>query len=185
FKPVGPDGVYETEPLWGGVLRLILLNELADEAHNAALKCFASRQKERKKAFETIKRTGLFRLSEEFSRITVGLWRLQMKGSLNSPEMERITIKQVAQLGKEWLECMADATPTEELFSLLKLDHRLVQERQESRATMLTHLLQRRFGTIPDWAREKVVKADVSTLEVWSLRIFDAQSLDDIFSDKV
>ncbi|MEO5371492.1 MAG: hypothetical protein H7833_15600, partial [Magnetococcus sp. DMHC-1] len=25
FKPVGPDGVYETEPLWGGVLRLILL----------------------------------------------------------------------------------------------------------------------------------------------------------------
>ncbi|MBF0421228.1 MAG: transposase, partial [Magnetococcales bacterium] len=42
----------------------------------------------------------------------------------------------------------------------------------------------RRFGTMPDWANEKIAKADLSSLEEWSLRIFDAQSLDDVFSDK-
>ncbi|MBF0144796.1 MAG: DUF4351 domain-containing protein [Magnetococcales bacterium] len=49
----------------------------------------------------------------------------------------------------------------------------------------MTRQLQRRFGTIPDWASEKVSKADLSSLEDWSLRIFDAQSLDEVFSDKV
>ncbi|MBF0139171.1 MAG: DUF4351 domain-containing protein [Magnetococcales bacterium] len=46
-------------------------------------------------------------------------------------------------------------------------------------------LLQRRFGSVPDWANEKITKANLSSLEEWSLRIFDAQSLDDIFSDRV
>ncbi|HAT50227.1 MAG TPA: hypothetical protein DCS88_07825 [Alphaproteobacteria bacterium] len=49
---------------------------------------------------------------------------------------------------------------------------------------MLSRLLQRRFGTIPGWANEKIAQAEPSLLEDWSLRIFDAQSLDDVFSDK-
>jgi len=57
--------------------------------------------------------------------------------------------------------------------------------RQQEGASILTRQLQRRFGTIPDWASEKVSKADLSSLEDWSLRIFDAQSLDEVFSDKV
>ncbi|MBF0145178.1 MAG: DUF4351 domain-containing protein, partial [Magnetococcales bacterium] len=55
--------------------------------------------------------------------------------------------------------------------------------RQEGKAEMLTRQLQRRFGTLPDWARGKIAEADQSSLEAWSLRIFDAQSLDDVFSD--
>jgi len=55
---------------------------------------------------------------------------------------------------------------------------------QKGKAEMLTRLLQRRFGTVPDWASEKVAKAQLPSLENWSLRIFDAQSLDDIFLDK-
>ncbi|MBF0437110.1 MAG: Rpn family recombination-promoting nuclease/putative transposase [Magnetococcales bacterium] len=49
---------------------------------------------------------------------------------------------------------------------------------------ILTRQLQRRFGTVPDWANEKIAKADLPSLEDWSLRIFDAQSLDDVFADK-
>ncbi|MBF0145949.1 MAG: Rpn family recombination-promoting nuclease/putative transposase [Magnetococcales bacterium] len=56
---------------------------------------------------------------------------------------------------------------------------------QRGEAKMLTRQLQRRFGTVPDWAREKISKAELASLENWSLRIFDAQSLDDVFSDKV
>ncbi|MEO5329363.1 MAG: DUF4351 domain-containing protein, partial [Magnetococcus sp. THC-1_WYH] len=57
--------------------------------------------------------------------------------------------------------------------------------RQEGEATILTRLLQRRFGTVPDWASEKIAKAELPSLEEWSLRFVDAQSLDDVFSGKV
>ncbi len=176
-------------PTCSGVVRLIFLNELADEPQNAPLKCFASRHDEQKKAFETMSHAGLFKLSVAFGQIVVGLWRLQMKSALNSPEMEGITPEYVRQLGKEWLDLLVDTTPEEELFSLPRLEHRLVQERIDSErkteAKMLTGLLQRRFGIVPDWAREKIAKAKSSSLEEWSLRIFDAQSLDDVFADKV
>ncbi len=56
---------------------------------------------------------------------------------------------------------------------------------QKGEAKILTRQLQRRFGSVPDWASEKIAKADLSSLEEWSLRIFDAQSLDEVFSDKV
>jgi len=56
---------------------------------------------------------------------------------------------------------------------------------QKGEAKILTRQLQRRFGVVPAWANEKIVKAEPSALEEWSLCIFDAQSLDDVFSDKV
>ncbi|MBF0437431.1 MAG: Rpn family recombination-promoting nuclease/putative transposase, partial [Magnetococcales bacterium] len=55
---------------------------------------------------------------------------------------------------------------------------------QKGKAEMLTRQLQRRFGTVPDWAKEKIAKAEPPSLEEWSLRFVDAQSLDDVFSDK-
>ncbi|MBF0134578.1 MAG: DUF4351 domain-containing protein [Magnetococcales bacterium] len=188
FKPVGPVGVYESIPSWGGVVRLIFLNELADEVHNAPLKCFASRQSEQEKAFETIRHAGLSKLSEAFGRVITGLWRVKMKSALNYPEMEEITPEYVIQLGKEWFESMVDVTPEEELFSLPRLEQRLeVSHRDGERdgeAKILTRLLKRRFGIVPDWATEKIVKAEASSLEEWSLRFVDAQSLDDVFSGK-
>ncbi|MEO5370404.1 MAG: DUF4351 domain-containing protein [Magnetococcus sp. DMHC-1] len=195
FEPVGPVGVHESRPLWGGVLRLIFLNELADDPRNAALKCFASRQDERRKAFKTIKQAGLFKLSEAFGHIIVGLWRLQMKSSMPDLEMEMITPEYVAQLGKEWLDFLVDTTPDKELFSLPKLEHRLVQEyrdgcqegerngEKKGRSKMLTRQLERRFGHVPDWASEKIAKANQPTLEEWCLRILDAQSLHEVFAE--
>ena len=56
--------------------------------------------------------------------------------------------------------------------------------RQEGEAKILTRLLQRRFGNLPEWANQEIAKAEPPLLEEWSLRIFDAQSLDDVFSDK-
>ncbi|MBF0141815.1 MAG: DUF4351 domain-containing protein [Magnetococcales bacterium] len=55
---------------------------------------------------------------------------------------------------------------------------------QKGEAKMLTNQLQRRFGNIPDWANERIAKAESSSLEEWGLRIFDAESLDDVFADK-
>ncbi|MBF0429068.1 MAG: DUF4351 domain-containing protein [Magnetococcales bacterium] len=51
--------------------------------------------------------------------------------------------------------------------------------------TMLTRQLKRRFGELPTWASEKIAKAEQPSLEEWSLRVLDAQSLDSVFSDEV
>ena len=185
FEPVGPSGVYVTESRWGDTIRLVLLNELSNESHNAPLKCFASRHEEQKKAFATIKDSGLFKISDSFNQITTGLWRLIMRSSLNNPEMEGITPEYVMQLGKEWFESMVDATPDEELFSLPKFEHRLVQENRGGEAKMLTHLLQRRFGTVPVWVSEKIAKAEPLLLEEWAGRILDSPTLDSVFADNV
>ncbi|MBF0421095.1 MAG: DUF4351 domain-containing protein [Magnetococcales bacterium] len=56
---------------------------------------------------------------------------------------------------------------------------------QKGEAKILTRQLQRRFGSIPDWAKEKIAGAEPPSLEEWSLRFVDAQSLDDVFSDKM
>jgi hypothetical protein len=44
----------------------------------------------------------------------------------------------------------------------------------------LTRLLERRFGTLPDTAKDRIAAADVSSLEEWSLRVLDAGSLDEV-----
>ncbi|MEO5372025.1 MAG: Rpn family recombination-promoting nuclease/putative transposase [Magnetococcus sp. DMHC-1] len=55
---------------------------------------------------------------------------------------------------------------------------------QEGKAEMLMLLLQHRFGTVPDWASEKIATATLLSLGEWTLRIFDARSLEDVFADK-
>ena len=55
--------------------------------------------------------------------------------------------------------------------------------RQAEGASMLSRQLQHRFKDIPTWTHEKVAKADLPTLEGWSLRILDAKSLEDVFGD--
>ncbi|MBF0435450.1 MAG: DUF4351 domain-containing protein [Magnetococcales bacterium] len=112
-----------------------------------------------------------------------------LEGTLNSPETEGITPEYVIQLGKEWFELMVDATPEEELFSLPKFERRLEQEHQdgerEGEAKILTRQLQRRFGELPPWVYERIAKAELSALEDLSLKLLDAKSLGDIFSDTV
>jgi hypothetical protein len=51
--------------------------------------------------------------------------------------------------------------------------------RQEGEAALLLRLLERRFGDVPIWARDRIAAADTAALEEWSLRVLDAGSLDD------
>ncbi len=58
------------------------------------------------------------------------------------------------------------------------------EQRGERRgeAALLTRLLERRFGTLPDWARDRVQAADTPAIEEWVLRLLEAASLEDIFA---
>jgi hypothetical protein len=54
--------------------------------------------------------------------------------------------------------------------------------RQEGEAALLLRLLERRFGALPGWARDRVAAADTAALENWGLRILEAGSLDDVLA---
>lgn len=55
--------------------------------------------------------------------------------------------------------------------------------RRLGKAETLKNLLQRRFGDLPDWAVDRIDRADVDTLERWSYRILDAAGLEGVFQD--
>ncbi|MBF0631889.1 MAG: Rpn family recombination-promoting nuclease/putative transposase [Magnetococcales bacterium] len=54
----------------------------------------------------------------------------------------------------------------------------------EGEAKLLTRLLQRRFGPLPGWVGEKIARADLHSLEAWSLRLMEVGSLDEVFADR-
>ncbi|MBF0460741.1 MAG: Rpn family recombination-promoting nuclease/putative transposase [Magnetococcales bacterium] len=54
---------------------------------------------------------------------------------------------------------------------------------KKGEATILTRLLQRRFGDLPPWASEKIAQAEPPALEAWSLRVLDAPTLDSVLAD--
>lgn len=53
---------------------------------------------------------------------------------------------------------------------------------QRGEANLLRRLLERRFGVLPDWARDRIAAADSAALEEWGLRVLDAGSLDDVLA---
>jgi hypothetical protein len=54
--------------------------------------------------------------------------------------------------------------------------------RRAGEAALLLRLLERRFGPLPDWAKDRIAGADTVTLEEWGLRVLDAGSLDAVLA---
>ncbi|KAF0809854.1 putative transposase [Alcanivorax sp. S71-1-4] len=53
--------------------------------------------------------------------------------------------------------------------------------RQEGEFGMLSRLLTRRFGALPEAVVARMRSADSEQLELWGERVLDASSLDDVF----
>jgi predicted transposase YdaD len=53
--------------------------------------------------------------------------------------------------------------------------------KQQGEMTVLHRQLEKRFGTLPQWAETRLAQATLAELEQWSLQIFDATRLEDIF----
>jgi hypothetical protein len=43
-------------------------------------------------------------------------------------------------------------------------------------------MLERRFGVLPDWARDRVLAAETVLIEEWCLRVLDAASLEEVLA---
>ncbi|MBB5213343.1 hypothetical protein [Parapusillimonas granuli] len=51
----------------------------------------------------------------------------------------------------------------------------------EGFAALLSTLIARKFGVLPDWAKVRLVAADDVTLNRWAEQILDAQCIEDVF----
>lgn len=56
---------------------------------------------------------------------------------------------------------------------------------RQGESAILTKLLERRFGPLPQWARERIEQADLIELEAIGLRLLDAARLEDVFNGAV
>jgi len=57
--------------------------------------------------------------------------------------------------------------------------------RQEGESTMLLRQLQRKYGNLPPYYRNKIEQADANTLLIWAERVLDAKHLEEIFEETV
>jgi hypothetical protein len=123
FHPTDRAGVYggNDHPLLAA-MQVILLNELTPAAHNAFLKCFASRHSEQEVSFRVLQHNERLVSSLQVERLLYGLWRLLMK---NAPELQEITPEYVMQLGQELIDAVFQATPAEEAMKHYTVEERL------------------------------------------------------------
>ncbi len=54
--------------------------------------------------------------------------------------------------------------------------------RREGEATLQLRLLERRFGALSRWAKDRIATADSVALETWGLRVLDAGGLDEVLA---
>ncbi len=54
--------------------------------------------------------------------------------------------------------------------------------RAEGRAEMLSNVLQRRFGPLPEQYRERIAEAGLQEIEDWHMQSFDSSSIDQVFN---
>jgi hypothetical protein len=64
---------------------------------------------------------------------------------------------------------------------LLEGEQRGEQRGEAAMAALLLRQLERRFGVVPAWAKDRVLEADTVMMEGWGLRLLDAASLEEVF----
>ncbi|MGH9834522.1 MAG: hypothetical protein ACREBD_18820 [Blastocatellia bacterium] len=86
-------------------------------------------------------------------------------------------VKRIMQLTRE------DLMDIPIISDAILLSEELAEERGEKKgeASMLSTMLEARFGSLPEWAKSKIAKAETDTLVSWGLRLIEAKSLEEIF----
>jgi hypothetical protein len=116
YKSTNIPGVYRSRFLLIRKIVLLSLNELANEPHNAFIKCFASHRQEKEKAFDLLEQRGLLKPLPNPLRWFItglkGFW-FTLKGDDMDIEM---TAEQIADLGKRWGNAYLSSLPISELL---------------------------------------------------------------------
>ncbi len=65
------------------------------------------------------------------------------------------------------------------------IDKYISQGLQQGETKLLLRQTEARFGTIPQWAKQKIEHADIATVENWGIRLLSANSLKEVLVEKI
>jgi len=118
-------------------LPLISLNELSNRPHNAYIRCFASRMREKQEAFRLLKEKNPASFSEKFLWFMQGLWNHWFYMGGDDMKYE-LTSDQVMEIGKMWGDIYLSVIPVEKRLAGLKPEDRLAGLKPEDRLAGLS-----------------------------------------------
>ncbi len=131
YFPSGKKGVHRHDFWMLEEIPLICLNELTDEPHNAFVKCFASRKKEKTAAFSALRLLGFRTLRAQVQWIVQGLMFLSEKGG--RMETMELTPEKVTELGKMWADLILSGMSPDDVLSRYSPDDILSRYKPEER----------------------------------------------------
>jgi len=114
-------GVYQSKLEGWKFITLISLNDLSDEKHNAFIKCFASKKKEKEIAFNKLKEIGLTNLTLKLQWMFNGLIQLLSTHLKGERKMQfELTPEHVMEIGKLWGDAFLSTLSNEKKLELVK-----------------------------------------------------------------
>ena len=114
-------GVYQSKHEGWKFITLISLNDLSDEKHNAFIKCFASKKKEKELAFNKLKEIGLTNLTLKLQWLFNGLIQLLSTHLKGERKMQfELTPEHVMEIGKLWGDAFLSTLSNEKKLELVK-----------------------------------------------------------------
>ena len=126
YSATAQAGVYHSCNIFLEEIPLLILNELADEPHNAFIKTFASHRKEKRKAFEQLWQLPYWDFPRKLQRVLGGLlnyWFPKEGGKME----EGLTREYFIELGKQAEERFLNSIPIEKRLASIPIEVMLSQ----------------------------------------------------------
>ncbi len=133
YRPTEWAGVYQSGNILLEHVKILVLNDLSNDPHNAFVKCFASRIEVVQLAFKVLdlgnwsRKLWGFLLGLQNSLIKKGVIMTRIK------KIKEITPEDVMDLGERIFEAMLASMPTKEVLSRYKAEEVLAQYKPEER----------------------------------------------------
>ncbi len=146
YSATAQAGVYHSCNIFLEEIPLLILNELADEPHNAFIKTFASHRKEKRKAFEQLWQLPYWDFPRKLQRVLGGLlnyWFPKEGGKME----EGLTIEYFIELGKQAEERFLNSIPVERRLASIPVEKRLASIPIEKRLASIP--IEERLASIP------------------------------------
>ncbi len=114
-------GVWHSNNIMLDILHILVLDDLSDAPHNLFIKCFASRQKEKERAFKKLFESDWKQLSGSLPQIFMGMWCIYASAQEGKDMMEyELTPEKVMEIGKGFEDAFLAYLPIEKRLKGLK-----------------------------------------------------------------
>ncbi len=117
YRPTPWPGVYQSDNILLKNVKLLLLNDLSNEPHNAFVKCFASRSEVVQMAFKVL---DLGHWTNKLWGFLLGLKDFLAKKGVIMTKIKEITPEYIMEIGEKMFEGMLASMPAEEVLARYK-----------------------------------------------------------------